>query len=191
MNKLPILRKNSSSFNRGFTIIELLVVIVIVGALVAITAVGYSGVNDKANDIAVQANLKQTGQKIEIAEAKKEAPVQYGDEATTLAWLNSNIQDSGDNYTPPNGYLAFFVATQPATQYNPEDPWKLAFPSKTGNVYIMDGNNGIQESLAEWKIEPSCGSNSPLGNSVYDIYILKASPRQWVTAYSEGVSSDC
>ena len=42
----------------GFTIVELLIVIVVIGILAAITIVAYNGVQNKANDTAVQADLR-------------------------------------------------------------------------------------------------------------------------------------
>ena len=41
----------------GFTIVELLIVIVIIGILAAISIVAYNGVIGKANDSAVQQDL--------------------------------------------------------------------------------------------------------------------------------------
>ena len=45
--------------NRGFTIIELLIVIVIIGILVAITAVSYNGLTKNAKEATLQSDLKQ------------------------------------------------------------------------------------------------------------------------------------
>ena len=42
--------------NKGFTIIELLIVIVIIGILVAITAVAYTGITNQANTTKAQSN---------------------------------------------------------------------------------------------------------------------------------------
>ena len=48
---------------KGFTIVELLIVIVVIGILAAITIVAYGGVTSKANDAAVQSDLKNFAQK--------------------------------------------------------------------------------------------------------------------------------
>ena len=47
---------NMNIKNRGFTIVELLVVIVVIGILAAITMVSYSGVTSKANAASNKAN---------------------------------------------------------------------------------------------------------------------------------------
>lgn len=41
----------------GFTIVELLIVIVVIGILAAITVVAYSGIQNRANDAAIQSDL--------------------------------------------------------------------------------------------------------------------------------------
>jgi len=50
---------------RGFTIVELLIVIVVLGVLAAIVTVSYVGISDNAKDAAVQSDLDQSFKKIE------------------------------------------------------------------------------------------------------------------------------
>lgn len=49
----------------GFTIVELLIVIVVIGILAAITLVAFSGVRDRANNSALQSDLKNIGALLE------------------------------------------------------------------------------------------------------------------------------
>jgi prepilin-type N-terminal cleavage/methylation domain-containing protein len=49
----------------GFTIVELLIVIVVIGILAAISMVAYSGVSAKANDSAVQSDMAKAAKKIQ------------------------------------------------------------------------------------------------------------------------------
>jgi len=48
---------------RGFTIVELLIVIVIIGILAAITVVAYSGFQGRAHDVAIQNDLRNLAAK--------------------------------------------------------------------------------------------------------------------------------
>lgn len=51
---------------QGFTVVELLIVIVVVGILAAITIVAYSGIQRRAGENSVQADLRNIGQSIEV-----------------------------------------------------------------------------------------------------------------------------
>lgn len=53
----------------GFTIVELLIVVVVVAILAAITIVAYNGVRQRAVNSAVQANVGQAGKKIQSYKA--------------------------------------------------------------------------------------------------------------------------
>ena len=53
----------------GFTIVELLIVIVVIGILAAITIVAYNGIQNRAHDTAVQSDLSNIAKKIRIYEA--------------------------------------------------------------------------------------------------------------------------
>lgn len=50
----------------GFTIVELLIVIVVIGILAAITVVAYNGVQGRANDAAIQSDLQNISKKLEL-----------------------------------------------------------------------------------------------------------------------------
>lgn len=52
--------------NSGFTIVELLVVIVIIGILAAITVVSYTGITKKANESALISDLDNNAKKLEF-----------------------------------------------------------------------------------------------------------------------------
>jgi prepilin-type N-terminal cleavage/methylation domain-containing protein len=53
------------SKQRGFTIVELLIVIVVIGILAAITIVAYNGIQGRARVAAMQSNLQQAAKKLE------------------------------------------------------------------------------------------------------------------------------
>lgn len=55
------MRKNSSS---GFTIVELLIVVVVIAILAAIGVVAYTGIQNRAYNTTVQADLRQIGNTI-------------------------------------------------------------------------------------------------------------------------------
>ena len=51
---------------KGFTIVELLIVIVVIGILAAITIVVYNGIQNRANDAVVQSDLVNHAKKARL-----------------------------------------------------------------------------------------------------------------------------
>lgn len=58
--------KNTLSNKNGFTIVELLIVIVVIGIFATITIVGYSNVQARANDTVVKSDLKNMSTTLEL-----------------------------------------------------------------------------------------------------------------------------
>lgn len=55
--------------SKGFTIVELLIVIVVIGILAAIVIVAYNGIQNRGNDTAVQTDLDTLIKKLEISKS--------------------------------------------------------------------------------------------------------------------------
>lgn len=87
-----------TSRQRGFTIVELLIVIVVIGILAAITIVAFNGVQNRARTSAVQSAVSQVGKKI----------------------IAYSVQNS-DQY-PVNLAAADVVDTDVTYQYSVNDP---------------------------------------------------------------------
>lgn len=63
-------RLRQSSARRGFTIVELLIVVVVIAILAAITLVAYNGITVNARESALKADLNTTAKKVGIAQAE-------------------------------------------------------------------------------------------------------------------------
>ena len=92
--------------NKGFTIIELLIVIVIIGILVAITAVSYTGVTNGANTAQNQSNAKATKQALIACHAKN---------GVFPTLTNAGINDCGAGMTIPTNFTASATAPTAST----------------------------------------------------------------------------
>jgi len=77
--------------NYGFTIVELLVVIVVIGILAAITIVSYTGISGKATVASVQSDL---------VSAKKQLALYYVDHGVYPASIDPTTKCPLDNSTP-------------------------------------------------------------------------------------------
>ena len=118
----------ASTASRGFTIIELLVVIVIIGILVAITAVSYNGVTKSAKESALKSELKQASTEVEVAKAKTGNPPANASSLTT----------------PKNGTLTLSTNTEQNTwclTITPNSPNNQNIP----NFNITSDSGTIQE----------------------------------------------
>lgn len=77
---------------QGFTIVELLVVIVVIGILAAITVVSYTGITTKANTAANQQNASSVQSAVSTKFAESNAyPAWLTDSATTLGLINAGV----------------------------------------------------------------------------------------------------
>jgi prepilin-type N-terminal cleavage/methylation domain-containing protein len=95
--------------NHGFTIVELLIVIVVIGILAAITIVAYNGVTQRANTSSAQMAAETVARKSEA----------YNSELGSYPYSTTGSDltaDSTKSYFIPSASIAFTLATtQPTT----------------------------------------------------------------------------
>jgi prepilin-type N-terminal cleavage/methylation domain-containing protein len=90
---------------KGFTIVELLVVIVVIGILAAITIVAFNGVQDRANVAALDSKANQIGKKVRLYHAEN------GSYPATLTEAGVN-SESGISYSYMTAGEYFCAAIQ-------------------------------------------------------------------------------
>lgn len=102
--------------NKGFTIVELLIVVVVIAILAAITIVAYNGISNRARVSSVQSDLVNAGKALESRKLQN-ATEQY---PSTLAAANINVADanyiyeSSDNsfcLTKTAGSTSYYVSS--------------------------------------------------------------------------------
>lgn len=101
---------------KGFTIVELLIVIVVIAILAAITIVAYNGIQERARASAVSSALNQANKKITVWQVDN--PGQYPADLASAGITNTgsvSFQYTVDNSTNPPTYC--MTATTSSTSY--------------------------------------------------------------------------
>lgn len=148
-----------ASRNRGFTIVELLIVIVVIAILAAISIVAYNGIQTRANDSTVKDDLSKIATAIRNYEAVK----------GTLPASQTVLEDMNDpaagvtEATVNVAQSAYDLTTQAAAgdtarrnllicvRAGGADPtFGIAVLAKSGKVWFYRANGGISESAQAW-----------------------------------------
>jgi prepilin-type N-terminal cleavage/methylation domain-containing protein len=139
-------QSNSSRPSSGFTIVELLIVIVVIGILAAIVIVAYNGVQNNANTAAVKSSLKTMFTRIQAYQAD-EGNGQY---PTTAAQLeNLNLKISSSSFMLSNNIFVFCYYTDHSAAAvlgrSKGDQNMYAYSSKAGLIQLPGVGSSTQE----------------------------------------------
>lgn len=132
------MRKSTS----GFTIVELLIVIVVIGILAAITIVAYNGIQNRAYDTTVQSDLSAIAKKITTESADT------GAYPMPTAAMNIKISKSAYQITQNNLYYCRNTAT---------NEFALAARSRSGKQYKYTIAGGLSENATYLYGADTCG----------------------------------
>ena len=151
---------NKKWANAGFTIIELIVVIIVISILTAMTVATYIGVKNRSYDTSIQADLKS------VAAGLKAYKANTGNYPTTSTQL-STMQDGNGNVVTaavPKVSHDGYDATSPSTtgdnvvrnlliciRSGGTDPeFGIASYAKSGNVWFYTSNGGLTQNTQGW-----------------------------------------
>ncbi|MDN5275994.1 MAG: ral secretion pathway protein [Candidatus Saccharibacteria bacterium] len=122
--------KNKQS---GFTIVELLIVIVVIGILAAITVVAYNGIQSRANDTAVQSDLTNIAKKYELYKVDNDT-YPFGGTLSLGAAFKINISKNAYDITKPYQLLNCTSSSSPGTDF------AVLAVSKSGKKFYVSSN---------------------------------------------------
>ena len=136
---MNIVRRLERGSGQGFTIVELLIVIVVIAILAAITIVAFSGVQNRANDSAVQADLRNAAS---ILGQEKAINGTYPSTLTAAMGLKFSRNSYGADYQGYNVRYCYNSAT---------DEYLLYVNSKSGNYFkYAPSGGGLQSATATY-----------------------------------------
>lgn len=113
----------------GFTIVELLIVIVVIAILAALSYVGYTSINNRAHDSAVQSDLANMAKRGQLYHAEKG---QYPPISTTVL---SSLEIRASKSSYDTGYNLYYC-----TDTSTYGTFSFAAKSKSGKVYYTSSN---------------------------------------------------
>lgn len=146
----------------GFTIVELLIVIVVIGILAAIIIVAYNGVVGRANDTAVQSDLKNLSDKISLFSVDNSKYPSAQADLTALAFTAAKAPYAITPKTSIN--LTYcYDSTTAATAY------AVLAQSSSGKKYVIGSSNALAEYAGSWTGSSSSnctGVSAALTNSL-------------------------
>ena len=145
--------------NRGFTIVELLIVIVVIAILAAITIVAYNGIQNRAKQSAAQSAVSQASKKI-MAYAVQNSD-QFPEDLASLGISNSNETSylfSSDNSSSGRSYCVTAI---------------------NGNFssYISSTNGGVKTGTCPGHWDKSIGgpAGTPISSANVDTSVFRTS----------------
>ena len=129
----------------GFTIVELLIVIVVIGILAAISIVAYNGVSNQANDSAVKSDLRNFASKIQQYHATTGVYPGELNGTSTAGPSGVNFSVSRAAYATNRHNFVYCKNNQAGT-----NDYIIAAASKSGNRFAYSSAAGLRTYTQNW-----------------------------------------
>ena len=133
--------KNSS----GFTIVELLIVIVVIAILAAITIVAYNGIQSRAIDTTVQTDMKNLAKQLELYKVDKGVYPVGDAQLMTIGGIKMSKSAYGNGFSSnTHNFIYCRVAA------DGPDKFALVASSKSGNIFTYQSSTGGFTTSTAW-----------------------------------------
>lgn len=136
----------------GFTIVELLIVIVVIAILAAITVVAYNGIQNRAYDTSAKSDLRNLAAKVREYTVLNNEQIPTADQAG----LESFAKATKSAYQPRGGTSLLYCRTN--TEF------AFVAQSKSGTAFVIE--NGEIRQIGTWggsNDDNACGANVTVG----------------------------
>lgn len=144
------LRRLSKNIQKGFTIVELAVVIGVIGVLAAVTVVGYSSMQGSAEIARLQSDFEKIKNAISVYEAKHGVYPECaaGGSGCAFSEITPKLTVDGLPTTNPDGTVINYVASN-GTPHR----WAVRFKNMQSNALCKQGFNPL---TSWWSSIPAC-----------------------------------
>jgi len=136
----------------GFTIVELLIVIVVIGILAAITIVAFNGVQARANNTTIQSDLRSAGKQIELHKLGAGDGSYPANTDSSLAQVNFKL--SKNSYSTESGNFLYCTTSDYSS-------FALVSQSTSGAIYSY-----VNGSISSYTAHTSMGSYAAMCNNL-------------------------
>ncbi len=171
----------------GFTIVELLIVIVVIAILAAISVVAYNGIQSRANDSAVQSDVSNLAKKILLYEAENGQYPQGGrvrsggsDNSASLDIFSGITMNIAKNsYLTSIHNLYYCTGTESATGVV---SFRIYARSKSDTMYRYRSNGGLDTVTPFTLSSNTCLNEYNNAGAWINAYDTNAGWRAWASA---------
>lgn len=153
--------QNTYVKKHGFTIVELLIVIVVVAILAAISIAAYTNINNRAYDSAIQSDLSQMSKTVKLFNAE------HGRYPTREEFFSGDLDFKVSKSTYDTTYynLYYCVNASDSTQFG------IASRSKSNQTFTISSTNGVAKfsDVPSWYSACSAFGETELANVRFDL----------------------
>jgi prepilin-type N-terminal cleavage/methylation domain-containing protein len=180
-------KPDQASSRRGFTIVELLIVIVVIAILAAITIVAYSGIQARARDATIRNAAAEVAKALQILAINQGQMPTMAGSGTTAAVSNGSCSGGGGGFANSSAYActledmlvstklipAGFISSLPSNTYIVNHSSMMYYPcSSTSHLLLWSLATPTTDDTANLNANmATCG----YGTGLRDEYGMRAS----------------